>query len=85
MGFNIGYEPTNIVSLPDAPDDFDEFWAKAKEELATVPGDFKLTELTAKSGKKRKMYLAEMRGLRRPTLQASRHKPSKIVFFSLRL
>ena len=61
--FNIGYEPTNIVSLPDAPDDFDEFWAKAKEELATVPGDFKLTELTAKSGKKRKMYLAEMTSL----------------------
>lgn len=24
--FNIGYEPTNIVSLPDAPADFDEFW-----------------------------------------------------------
>lgn len=61
--FNFGYEPTNVVSLPDAPEDFDAFWEAAKAELKAVPGDFKRTELKDKSGKHRKIYLVEMTSL----------------------
>jgi cephalosporin-C deacetylase len=57
---NFGYEPTNIVSLPDNPADFDEFWDTALAELAKVPVNYKLTEMPEKSGKKRKCYAVEM-------------------------
>jgi cephalosporin-C deacetylase len=59
--FNIGYEPTNIVSLPDNNPDFDEFWEKALAELAAVDPQYKIKELPEKSGKKRKIYMVEMR------------------------
>jgi cephalosporin-C deacetylase len=58
--FNIGYEPTNIVSLPDAHADFDHFWEKALQELAAVDGQYTMTELPEKSGKLRKIYLVTM-------------------------
>ena len=35
--YTIGFEPENIVSLPDAQPDFQEFWDKARAELAAVP------------------------------------------------
>ncbi len=57
---NFGYEPTNIVSLPDNPADFDEFWKQALSELAAVPLKYKLTEMPEKSGKKRKCYAVEL-------------------------
>jgi cephalosporin-C deacetylase len=58
--FNIGYEPTNVVSLPDSHQDFDAFWEEALAELAAVPGEYSMTELPEKSGKQRKCYLVEM-------------------------
>jgi cephalosporin-C deacetylase len=57
---NIGYEPTNVVSLPDAHADFDRFWDKALQELAAVDGQYTMTELPEKSGKLRKIYLVTM-------------------------
>ena len=48
--FVIGYEPTNIVSLPDAQPDFDEFWARAKAELAQVPVDRTLPRVPVRCG-----------------------------------
>lgn len=61
--FNIGYEPEAIVSLPDNKPDLDEFWEKAKKELATVAPDYKLTLLPGKPGDKRKIYKVTMRSL----------------------
>jgi cephalosporin-C deacetylase len=58
--FNIGYEPENIVSLPDSKADFDAFWDEALAELAAVPGNYKMTPCPEKSGKKRKCYMVEM-------------------------
>lgn len=52
----IGFEPTNVVSLPDAKPDFDEFWARAKTELAEVPANVKLTPAPELSGKKRDAF-----------------------------
>lgn len=53
---NIGYEPTNVVSLPDAQPDMAEFWEKAKSELAEVPAGMKLTRLENLSGASRDIY-----------------------------
>ena len=35
--FNIGVRPDEVVSEPDAPADFDAFWASTLSELAAVP------------------------------------------------
>lgn len=59
--FNIGYEPTNVVSLPDAMPDMDQFWQTALDELKQVEPQYTMTEIKEKSGKKRKIYLVTMR------------------------
>ncbi|MCF0203391.1 MAG: acetylxylan esterase, partial [Bacteroidaceae bacterium] len=61
--FNIGYDPTGIVAAPDSKSDFEEFWNGAKEKLAAVAMDYKLTEITEKSTAKRKVYLLEMKSI----------------------
>lgn len=61
--FNIGYEPENVVSLPDYQADFKEFWDKARAELATVAPQYTLKEIPEKSGKKRKIYEVTMHSL----------------------
>lgn len=44
--YNIGYNPTDIVSESTAPADFWTYWNNAKKELATVEPDIQLEELT---------------------------------------
>ena len=58
--FNIGYDPTSIVSAPDAQSDFMEFWDKAKADLAAVAPNYKMTKIEDKSTSKRNVYLVEM-------------------------
>lgn len=52
-----GYEPENIVSLPDSRPDFDEFWAKAVAEVRDLPMDATVSDQPVKQGEKRDMYL----------------------------
>lgn len=61
--FNIGYEPENIVSLPDAQPDFDEFWQRTLNELAAVAPEYHLTEDKEKSGNGGKVYVVSMKSL----------------------
>lgn len=61
--FNIGYEPENIVSLPDAQPDFDEFWQRTLNELAAVAPEYRLTEDKEKSGNGGKIYVVSMKSL----------------------
>ena len=61
--FNIGYDPTSIVSAPDAQSDFKEFWDKAKADLAKVAPEYKLTKIDSKSTSKRNVYLVEMKSV----------------------
>lgn len=61
--FNIGYEPTAIVSLPDAPADLKSFWDEAKAELAQVAPEYKLTLITDDSNQARKLYKVTMKSL----------------------
>ena len=61
--FNIGYDPTSIVSEPDMQPDFNEFWSKAKADLAAVAPEYKLTKIEEKSTAKRNVYLVEMKSV----------------------
>ena len=61
--FNIGYDPTAIVSAPDMQPDFEDFWAKAKAELAAVPIDAKLTLQEDLSTGARNIYFVEMQSV----------------------
>lgn len=61
--FNFGRNPESIISPVDARPDFDEFWEKAKAELAAQPMDASRKLLKDKSGKKRRTYLVKMKSL----------------------
>lgn len=61
--FFIGVMPEDIVSAPDAQPDFNDFWTQTKQQLATIAPEYKLTEITAKSTAKRKVYLLEYNSL----------------------
>ena len=47
----IGFDPLLIKSQCPEPDDFDTFWAKAREELAAVPMTVAMTPIEASGGK----------------------------------
>jgi len=61
--FNFGYAPTEIVSVADKQSDFDTFWQTAKSQLDAIDINATLTEITSKSGTKRKVYLVEMQSV----------------------
>ena len=61
--YNIGYNPTGIVSESTAPKDFWTYWNKAKKDLAAVKPDFQIEEITDKSSSKRKIYLVTMKSV----------------------
>lgn len=61
--FYFAVKPTEIVSAPDKQSDFDGYWQHAKEQLAAVPMNATLTEIPARSGSKRKVYLVEMQSV----------------------
>lgn len=61
--FNIGVNPENIVSPADMQTDFDSFWKKAKDELAMVDINAKLTKIEDKSTDKRNVYLVELNSI----------------------
>lgn len=63
LDHNFGFEPENIVSLPDAQPDFDLFWDTALAELAAVDPEYTMEEMPEMSGEKRKVYLASMRSI----------------------
>lgn len=61
--YNIGYDPTGIVSPDDSQPDFWQYWDEAKAELATVAMDVTMTEQTEYSTEARKVYLVEMKSV----------------------
>ena len=61
--FVFGISPEKIVSAPDKQDDFDAYWAAAKEQLAAIDMNAQLTELPTKSTDKRKVYLVELQSV----------------------
>ena len=61
--YNIGYDPTGIVSPDDSQPDFKAYWDEAKAELAGIGMDVKMTELPEYSTAARKVYLVEMKSV----------------------
>ncbi len=61
--FNIGYDPTSIVSPTDRQPDFETFWKQALDELATVAPEYKLTRDPYRSSANKNVYLVEMKSL----------------------
>jgi cephalosporin-C deacetylase len=58
--FIFGIDPFDIVSAPDKQPDFDLFWQTAKDQLAAVDMNARLTEIESRSSATRKVYLVEM-------------------------
>ena len=58
--FTFGVDPADIVSAPDMQPDFNQFWEDGKAQLEALDMNAQLTELTAKSSAKRKVYLVEI-------------------------
>ena len=61
--FIFGYDATAIEYAPDMQEDFLDFWNATKAELASVDGDYTLTEVADASTSKRKVYLLEMKSV----------------------
>lgn len=75
--FNIGFEPENIVSLPDAQPDFKAFWDNARKELSEVEPCYTMTEEKDKSNKTGKVYLVTMKSLGNELIQGYLTIPNK--------
>jgi cephalosporin-C deacetylase len=61
--FNFGYKPEKIVSPPDPQPDFNEFWKKARAELATVDPQYRMIRIDSLCTDTHNVYLVEMRSL----------------------
>lgn len=58
---NLGFNPEQIVSEQDKEPDFDEFWSKTLEELASVAPEYKLIPLKDHSNEVREAFRVEMK------------------------
>ncbi|MEB0263386.1 MULTISPECIES: acetylxylan esterase [unclassified Mucilaginibacter] len=58
-----GIQPAAIQSKYAKPTDFDAFWQKAKDELAKVAPQFKVTPMPKMNTDNRKVFAIEMRSL----------------------
>jgi len=61
--FKFGVNPEQISSPTDQPANFENFWMRAKRELAAVDPQYKLIHNDSLSTDKRDVYLVEMRSL----------------------
>jgi hypothetical protein len=61
--FWFAVEPEKVVSVPDGPSDFADFWQRARRELDAVAPQFRMIEQDSLSTATRICYLVEMRSL----------------------
>lgn len=61
--FSFGYEPEKIVSPPNPQSDFEQYWKRAKKELAAVDPQYRLIKIDSLCTPKKNIYLVEMRSL----------------------
>jgi len=61
--FAMGVQPEKIESPLDRPDDFDNYWMRARRELDAVDPQFKLIRQDKLCTETREIYLLEMRSL----------------------
>lgn len=75
--FRFGKDPEKIVSPTDRPDDFEDYWFRAKKELAAVAPQFKMIYQEEMSTPEREVYLVEMRSLGNVLIRGWYGKPRK--------
>jgi cephalosporin-C deacetylase-like acetyl esterase len=73
----IGVRPEEIVSPLDRPDDFDNYWMRARRELDAVEPQFKLIRQDELCTETREIYLLEMRSLGNILVRGWYSKPVK--------
>ena len=61
--FNIGVRPEEIVSPRDPPADFENYWQRARKELAAVDPQFRLLRQDSLCSPTREVFIVEMRSL----------------------
>jgi len=61
--YNFAIDPFKITSENDKPADFDAFWKAAKDQLAAIEMNAKLTEIPERSSSTCKVYLVEMNSI----------------------
>ena len=61
--YNIGYDPTGIVSPDDSQEDFWTYWEGALAELAGVTPEYQLEEMAEASTAARKVYRVSMKSV----------------------
>ncbi|MEN8156848.1 MAG: acetylxylan esterase [Bacteroidota bacterium] len=61
--FAIGVRPEEVVSPLDRPDDFEDYWMRARRELDAVDPQFRLIRQDDLCSDTREIYLVEMRSL----------------------
>ncbi|HEY2583157.1 MAG TPA: acetylxylan esterase, partial [Mucilaginibacter sp.] len=66
---DFGIRPSEITSSHPKPVDFDSFWQTAKDELAKVKPDYKITEKPELEKLNRKVYQVEMKSLGNITIR----------------
>jgi cephalosporin-C deacetylase len=64
-----GIEPEKIMSAYARPADFDQFWQNAKDELAKVKPNFKVTPMPKMNTDNRDVYQIEMQSLDNYTIR----------------
>lgn len=77
-----GIQPEKIVSQYNKPADFEEFWQKAKDELAKVPLKYKIVGIPRLDKDNRHVYAIEMQSLGNLTIHGwmtvpKNHNPNK--------
>jgi len=75
--FNFGVNPEEIVSPPDPRADFENYWERAKKELAAVDPQYKLIRIDSLCTKDKEWYLLEMRSLGNVLVRGYYGKPVK--------
>ncbi|MBN1894443.1 alpha/beta fold hydrolase [bacterium] len=75
--FAFAVEPERVISLPDAPEDFTDFWARAKWELAAVDPQFVMIQKDSLCTQTRDVYLVEMRSLGNVLVRGWYSRPRK--------
>jgi cephalosporin-C deacetylase len=75
--FNIGIRPEEIVSPQDKPADFDDYWNRAKKELAAVEPQFKVIRQDSLCSSTREVFIVEMRSLGNILIRGWYIRPAK--------
>ena len=77
FGFSIGVKPEEIVSPLTQPEDFQNYWDRARRELAAVAPQFKMIRQDSLCTPEKEYFLVEMRSLGNVLVRGWYRRPTK--------